>query len=159
MRPSLRKFQSHMVTCPALLSKLRHPNIIRHLGSEILGKRAVMCTEFVHETFAAWYKRLETRSAHDKCLDIRIKFSQVLTGLSYVHRQGVMHRNLKPDNIFIDLDGVIKLGDFTTTRMLDIPIQAYTPEDPKERDRSGREIRRLWYRAPELILRDRKSVV
>jgi len=138
----------------ALLSKLRHPNIIRHLGSEILGKRAVMCTEFVHETFAAWYKRLETRSAHDKCLDIRIKFSQVLTGLSYVHRQGVMHRNLKPDNIFIDLDGVIKLGDFTTTRMLDIPIQAYTPEDPKERDRSGREMRRMWYRAPELILRD-----
>jgi len=138
----------------ALLSKLRHPNIIRHLGSEILGKRAVMCTEFVHENFSAWYKRLETRSAHEKCLDIRIKFSQVLTGLSHVHRQGVMHRNLKPDNIFIDLDGVIKLGDFTTTRMLDIPIQAYTPEDPKERDRSGREMRRLWYRAPELILRD-----
>jgi serine/threonine protein kinase len=113
-----------------------------------------MCTEFVHESFAAWYKRLETRSAHDKCLDIRIKFSQVLTGLLYVHRQGIMHRNLKPDNIFIDSDGVIKLGDFTTTRMLDIPIQAYTPEDPKERDRSGREMRRLWYRAPELILRD-----
>lgn len=138
----------------ALLSKLRHPNIIRHLGSEILGKRAVMCTEFVHESFAAWYKRLESRNAHDKCLDIRIKFGQVLTGLSYVHCQGVMHRNLKPDNIFIDLDGVVKLGDFTTTRMLDIPIQAYTPEDPKERDRSGREMRRLWYRAPELILRD-----
>lgn len=29
----------------------------------------------------------------------------------------------------------------------------YTPEDPKERDRSGREARRLFYRAPELILR------
>eukprot|EP00428_Durinskia_dybowskii_P049994 CAMPEP_0170331908 /NCGR_PEP_ID=MMETSP0116_2-20130129/66941_1 /TAXON_ID=400756 /ORGANISM="Durinskia baltica, Strain CSIRO CS-38" /LENGTH=654 /DNA_ID=CAMNT_0010585185 /DNA_START=1 /DNA_END=1966 /DNA_ORIENTATION=- len=65
-----------------------------------------------------------------------------------------MHRNLKPDNIFIDQRGCVKLGDFTTTRMLDIPLQAYTPEDPKERDRSGREMRRLWYRAPELILRD-----
>ena len=29
----------------------------------------------------------------------------------------------------------------------------FTPEDPKERDRSGREARRLWYRAPELLLR------
>ena len=29
----------------------------------------------------------------------------------------------------------------------------YTPEDPKERDRSGREARRLWYRAPELLFR------
>merc|ERR1719287_381565 len=50
--------------------------------------------------------------------------------------------------------GVVKLGDFTTTRMLDIPFQSYTPEDSKERERSGREMRRLWYRAPELILRD-----
>jgi hypothetical protein len=65
-----------------------------------------------------------------------------------------MHRNLKPDNIFIDGMGIVKIGDFTTTRMLDIPLQAYTPEDPKERERSGREMRRLWYRAPELILRD-----
>ena len=32
--------------------------------------------------------------------------------------------------------------------------EAYTPEDPKERDRSGREMRRLWYRSPEMILRE-----
>ena len=37
--------------------------------------------------------------------------------------------------------------------MLDVPVQAYTPEDPKERDRSSREIRRLWYRSPELLVR------
>jgi len=138
----------------ALLSKLRHPNIIRHLGSEILGKRAVMCTEFVHENFTSWFKRLESKSSCERLLDVKGKFRQVLTGLSYVHHQGVMHRNLKPDNIFLDVQSTVKLGDFTTTRMLDIPFQAYTPEDPKERDRSGREMRRLWYRAPELILRD-----
>jgi len=138
----------------ALLSKLRHPNVIRHYGSEILGKRAVMCTEFVHESFTQWYKRLEEKVSSEKVVDIRVKFRQLLTGLSHVHHQGVMHRNLKPDNIFLDAQGTVKLGDFTTTRMLDIPLQAYTPEDPKERDRSGREMRRLWYRAPELILRD-----
>mmetsp|Transcript_24083 Transcript_24083/g.74860 ORF Transcript_24083/g.74860 Transcript_24083/m.74860 type:complete len:928 (+) Transcript_24083:55-2838(+) len=138
----------------ALLSKLQHPNIIRHLGSEILGKRAVMCTEFVHENFTSWFKRLDSKLGFERISDIRGKFRQLLTGLSYVHHQGVMHRNLKPDNIFLDLQDTVKLGDFTTTRMLDIPFQAYTPEDPKERDRSGREMRRLWYRAPELILRD-----
>jgi hypothetical protein len=128
--------------------------VIRHFGSEILGKRAVMCTEFVHESFTAWHRRLDEHKGADRVPDIRVKFRQLLTGLSYVHHQGVMHRNLKPDNIFIDARGTVKLGDFTTTRMLDIPFQAYTPEDPKERDRSGREMRRLWYRAPELILRD-----
>lgn len=138
----------------ALLKKLEHPNVIKHFGSEILGKRAVMCTEFVHESFLTWYKRLEAQPSHDKVPDIKDKFRQMLTGLSHVHHQGVMHRNLKPDNIFIDAVGVVKVGDFTTTRMLDIPFQAYTPEDPKERDRTSREMKRLWYRAPELILRD-----
>jgi len=138
----------------ALLGKLQHPNIIRHFGSEILGKRAVMCTEFVHESFTTWYKRLEAQATCERLVDIRVKFRQLLTGLSFVHHQGVMHRNLKPDNIFITVAGTVKIGDFTTTRVLDIPFQAYTPEDPKERDRSGREMRRLWYRAPELILRD-----
>ena len=34
-----------------------------------------------------------------------------------------------------------------------IPHFSYTPEDPKERERSGREARRLWYRPPELLFR------
>lgn len=138
----------------ALLKKLEHPNIIRHLGCEILGKKAVMCTEYVHESFTSWYRRLEVLAVRTKLAEIQVNFRQLLTGLVHIHHQGVMHRNLKPDNIFIDEQGCVKLGDFTTTRMLDIPFQAYTPEDPKERDRSGREMRRLWYRAPELVLRD-----
>lgn len=138
----------------ALLSELKHPNIIRHFGAEILAKKAVMSTEYVHESWSSWFKRLEVCSQFERVLDVRQKFKQMLMGLSYVHHQGLIHRNLKPDNLFLDLSGTVKIGDFTTTRTLDIPFQVYTPEDPKERDRSGREMRRLWYRAPELILRD-----
>lgn len=138
----------------ALLSKLKHPNIIQHLGAEIVGKRGAMCTEWVSDSFSSWIRRLEAKSVIERQLEIRGHFRQLVCGLSYVHHNGIMHRNLKPDNVFIDAHGTVKLGDFTTTRMLDIPFQAYTPEDPKERDRSGREMRRLWYRAPELILRD-----
>lgn len=138
----------------ALLSRVQHKNVIQYFGSEILGREAVMCTEFVFETFTAWFKHLELKPRSDRLLDLRGKFRQLLDGMSHVHHQGIMHRNLKPDNIFIDQYGTVKIGDFTTTRMLDIPFQAYTPEDPKERERSGREMRRLWYRAPELILRD-----
>lgn len=138
----------------ALLARMEHPNIIRHFGAEILGRRAATCTEFVADSFTGWFRRLIAKPSVERCSDIRENFRQMLVGLSYVHHQGVMHRNLKPDNIFITEDGLVKIGDFTTTRMLDVPFQAYTPEDPKERDRSGREMRRLWYRAPELILRE-----
>ena len=42
------------------------------------------------------------------------------------------------------------------SRLIDAPNTHFTPEDPKERDRSGREARRLWYRAPELLMRRTK---
>jgi serine/threonine protein kinase len=64
-----------------------------------------------------------------------------------------MHRNLKPDNIMFGQDGRLKLSDFALSRIAVIPHFPYTPEDPKERDRSGREARRLWYRPPELLFR------
>ena len=64
-----------------------------------------------------------------------------------------MHRNLKPDNIMISEDNIVKLSDFSLSRIAQIPHFSYTPEDPKERERSGREARRLWYRPPELLFR------
>ena len=64
-----------------------------------------------------------------------------------------MHRNLKPDNIMVTRNDVLKLSDFSLSRLATIPHFSYTPEDPKERERSGREARRLWYRAPELLFR------
>ena len=78
---------------------------------------------------------------------------QLLQGLAFCHRNGIMHRNLKPDNIMITNDAVVKLVDFSLSRMVAIPHFSYTPEDPKERDRSGREAKRLFYRPPELLFR------
>ena len=78
---------------------------------------------------------------------------QLLKGLKYCHENGLMHRNLKPHNILIQNNGDVKISDFTLSRIGTAPHCPYTPEDPKERERSTRETRRLWYRAPEMIFR------
>lgn len=39
-------------------------------------------------------------------------FRQIVEGLVYLHAQGLIHRDLKPGNIFIDTNGDIKIGDF-----------------------------------------------
>ncbi len=38
--------------------------------------------------------------------------TQILSGLAYAHEQGVIHRDLKPDNLLLDAQGQIKITDF-----------------------------------------------
>ncbi|CAM4642116.1 unnamed protein product [Leuciscus chuanchicus] len=39
-------------------------------------------------------------------------FREILDGLSYIHEQGMIHRDLKPVNIFLDSQDHVKIGDF-----------------------------------------------
>ena len=39
-------------------------------------------------------------------------FYQCMSGLSYIHQNNLIHRNIKPDNLFLTDDKVIKIGDF-----------------------------------------------
>jgi translation initiation factor 2-alpha kinase 4 len=48
-------------------------------------------------------------------------FRQILEGLVHIHSQGVIHRDLKPTNIFLDSNGDVKIGDFGLATQLDLP--------------------------------------
>lgn len=67
---------------------------------------------------------------------------QVLLGLRYCHANSIMHRDLKPQNLLIDLKTqTIKLADFGLGRVFSLPVSKYT-----------HEVVTLWYRAPEILL-------
>jgi protein-serine/threonine kinase len=44
--------------------------------------------------------------------EIECCFKQLLTGVAYLHSQGVAHRDIKPENLFFDTCGHLKVRDF-----------------------------------------------
>jgi cyclin-dependent kinase len=70
---------------------------------------------------------------------------QLLSGIRYCHAHRVLHRDLKPQNLLIDKEGNLKIGDFGLARAFGVPLRTYT-----------HEVVTLWYRAPEILLGGRQ---
>lgn len=49
---------------------------------------------------------------HQDCSRLWRLFREILDGIAYIHEQGMIHRDLKPVNIFLDSHDHVKIGDF-----------------------------------------------
>ena len=138
----------------SFLSEIKHENVASIISAEVIGKIIYICTEQGENNLKDYTRRFGAAENYKITKQITQNLmKQVFKALEYIHTRGIIHRNLKPDNVLVNNNGGLKISDFTLSRMEAVPQYAYTPEDPKERERSGREARRLWYRAPELLLR------
>jgi serine/threonine-protein kinase len=94
-------------------AKLSHPNIVNvyDFGREDSAYYIVM--ELVDGTTLADLLRDERVLPEPVALDYAI---QIASGLAYAHRQGLLHRDVKPANILVTKDDVVKLSDFGIAR-------------------------------------------
>jgi len=102
----------------ALMKELRHKNIVRYLGSEFLPDQNIlnMFVEYVPQgTLSQVTKKFNTLPIPT----VRSMTKQILEGLEYLHRHGIVHRDIKGDNILLDNEGTIKLADFGCSKKLD----------------------------------------
>lgn len=99
-----------------LLKKLRHENVLRvfdvfkdNESSKAVTFMTIMeyCDITLEELrVSKIYQRLEIELAH-------FFFKQLINSMEFLHSRGVVHKDIKLDNIMIKADGLLKIADFS----------------------------------------------
>jgi len=123
----------------SLLKQLPHPNIVRLYDVILTDQKLTLVFEFLDQDLK---KYLDSHGDHGLDAPTTKSFLwQLLHGIYHCHKNRVLHRDLKPQNLLINQDGVLKLADFGLARSFGIPVRSYT-----------HEVVTLWYRSPEVLL-------
>lgn len=93
----------------AIMKRIHHPHVVNLHEVLVSEEYLYMVLEFVSGGELFHMLARERRFNEAKA---RLYFQQLISGLKYVHSQGVCHRDLKPENLLIDDKGALKITDF-----------------------------------------------
>lgn len=102
---NLRRFENEAT----IAASLSHPNIVAVFNHGTYEGRPYIANEYIKGQTLK--DMLDFRGA----ISLQETVSYILqltSALDYAHKHGIVHRDVKPDNIFVMSDGTIKLGDF-----------------------------------------------
>ncbi|XP_020581173.1 mitogen-activated protein kinase kinase kinase NPK1-like [Phalaenopsis equestris] len=98
-----------------LLKNLSHPNIVRYLGTVREEETLNILLEFVP---GGSISSLLGKFGSFPEAVIKMYTKQLLQGLEYLHKNGIIHRDIKGANILVDNKGCIKLADFGASKQV-----------------------------------------
>ncbi|KIK70895.1 hypothetical protein GYMLUDRAFT_301387 [Collybiopsis luxurians FD-317 M1] len=91
------------------LKDLDHPNIVQYLGFEETPANLSIFLEYVPGGSIGSVLLKHGKFAEDVTKSFT---GQILSGLEYLHSKGILHRDLKADNILVEMSGICKISDF-----------------------------------------------
>jgi len=122
----------------ALLKELQHVNIIKLLDVFHIERKQFLVFEYANQDLK---KVMDGLSGNLDSSAVKSYLYQLLKGVSYIHKFKILHRDLKPQNLLVNQEGVLKIADFGLARGYGIPVKNYT-----------HEVVTLWYRPPDVLL-------
>ena len=108
---------------PRLLASVNHPNIVAITTAEKQDNVFFIVMEYVHG------ETLENLIAAHGALDLNrsLDFTcQICNAMDHAHKQGVIHRDLRPANVLVTENDMVKVADFGTSRFLEIAAHGTT---------------------------------
>lgn len=125
----------------------RHPNIIQLFDVYKFRTSLHLVFEFCVTDLE---KIIESTTVALPIADVKAYMQMFLRAVEFCHSRGVLHRDLKPNNLMLGTDGQLKLIDFGLARDL-------LPEGAPAPTRRETAVITLWYRAPELLFGSRDA--
>ena len=147
-----------------------HPNIVQLQGTFVHEKAFVVVTELATVDLRTFI------SAGPRCVPfgmVKGLAQMLLQGLHWIHSNGFLHRDMKPGNLLIATDGLLKICDFGLARVHSInaiknsksaeqqlntrrsqPLDTTSPQFKAgltDGDQYEFQVATRWYRAPELL--------
>lgn len=99
-----------------IMSRVHHENVVQIYDHGIDGNTCYIVMEFVSGVTLQKMIKDSGKLSPGKAVRYAIR---ILAGLSEAHKNGVIHRDIKPQNILVDQNGNIKVADFGIARLVD----------------------------------------
>jgi tetratricopeptide (TPR) repeat protein len=107
------------------MAQLQHPNVVAVYEVGTFGDQIFIAMELVDGvSLSEWMKQPHSVA---EILDV---FAQAGRGLVAAHAAGLVHRDFKPDNVLVDKDGRVRVGDFGLARSTPSGLEAPSPDTP-----------------------------
>jgi serine/threonine protein kinase len=125
------------------LQKLDHPNIIelREVSVGYKQNNVFLVFDYYETDLANLVDKLVSQNEYLSLADIKTIMMKLFKAVEYLHRNEIIHRDLKISNILVNKDGDIRVADFGLARELGPEYKNFT-----------KKVVTLWYRAPEILL-------
>lgn len=127
----------------SVLKSLQHDNIVCLLDAFRDKGKISLVFEYVDRALLADIERYAEAKRNMPLDDVRSVIYQLVQALDFIHEKNVVHRDVKPENILLTEDGLVKLCDFGFARHV-----------PGKTDGAMTDyVATRWYRAPELLVK------
>jgi serine/threonine-protein kinase len=108
-----KSFSDRFMREARAVARLNHENVISGIDAGEVGGVRYFVMEYVDGIPLSRIFHREGRLSEERCLDVA---RQIARALAHAHRHGIVHRDVKPENIMITGDGVAKLCDLGLAR-------------------------------------------